>query len=127
MFPLEFDFARYVESLIVVNIDSTKKGFPFHLGTRPRGQRCVLGLKRDIDQERVIYFDGQTDRRIYPVIEMREHKSNISNEFRHIICAVNVSFLHFSQERYGPTDGPTDGRTLLWRCEDASKNMSLGS
>ena len=64
--------------------------------TRPRGQRCVLGLKKDIDKERDPYFDGQTDRRIYPVIEMRECTAIISNEFRHIVCAVNVSFLHFS-------------------------------
>ena len=39
--------------------------------TIPRGQRCVLGLKRDIDKERVTYSNGQTDRRTYPVIEMR--------------------------------------------------------
>ena len=52
-----------------------------HSGTRPRGQRCVLGLKRDIDKERVTYFDGQTDRRTNPVIEMRERQSNISKSF----------------------------------------------
>ena len=57
------------------------------------------------------YFDGQTDRRTHPVIEMREGKSNISNEFRLIFCAVNVSFLHFSRKRYGRTDRRTDGRT----------------
>ena len=51
---------------------------------RPRGQRCILGLKRDIVRERATHFDGQTDQRTYPVTEMRERKSNISNEFHHI-------------------------------------------
>ena len=67
--------------------------------------------KRYRQRKRVTYFDGQTDRRTYPVIEMRERTSNISNEFRHIFCAVNVAFLHFSQKRYGRTDRRTDGRT----------------
>ena len=42
---------------------------------------------------------------------MRERTSNISYAFRHIFRVINVSFLHFSQKRYGPTDGPTDRRT----------------
>ena len=35
----------------------------------------------------------------------------ISNEFRHIICAVHVSFLLVSRKRYEPTDRRTDRRT----------------
>ena len=77
----------------------------------PRGQRRVLGLKRDIDKERVTYFNGQTDLRTYPVIEMQGRQLNISNESRYIFCAVRVSFLHFSRKRYGRTDRRTDGRT----------------
>ena len=46
----------------------------------------MLGLKRDVDKERVTYFDGQTDQQIYPVIEMRECTAIISNEFRHIFA-----------------------------------------
>ena len=47
---------------------------------------------------------------------MGERKSNISNEFRHIFCAVNVTFSTFyksvtDRRTDGPTDGPTDGRT----------------
>ncbi len=42
---------------------------------------------------------------------MRELKSNISNEFRHMFCAVIVSFLHFSRKRYGPINGPTYRQT----------------
>ena len=68
--------------------------------------RPWLGLKRD--KEIVTYFDGQTDRRTYPVIEMREGKLNISNEFRLIFCAVNVSFLHLSRKHYGRMDRLTD-------------------
>ena len=62
-------------------------------------------------KKRVTYFEGQTNRRTYPVIEMRECTAIISNEFRHIFCAVNVSFPHFSRKRYGRTDGRTDGPT----------------
>ena len=66
-------------------------------------------------KERVTDFDGQTDQQTYPVIEMRGRKLNVSNEFRHVFCAVNISFLQFSRKHYGPTDKPSyrDARTHL--------------
>ncbi len=77
-------------------------------------------IKRDIDtdKEGVTYFDGQTDRRTNPVIEMGERKSNISNEFRYIFCAVDVTFSTFHESvtdrrTDGRTDRRTDGHTLL--------------
>ena len=80
--------------------------------TRPRGQGCVLGLKKRYRfRKRVTYFNRQTDRRTYPIIEMRERTSIISNEFCRIFYVMNVSFLHFSRKRYGPTDRRMDGRT----------------
>ena len=58
---------------------------------------------------------------------MREQKSNISNEFRYIFCAVNVTFLHFSRERYGRNDGrtdqPTDGPTDIPSYRDAMTHL----
>ena len=44
----------------------------------PEANDASLG---DIDKERVTYFDGQTERRTNPVIEMRERQSNISKSF----------------------------------------------
>ena len=32
-----------------------------------------------------------------------------------------MHFCHFLQKRYGPTDGPLDGHSFSYRCEDASK------
>ena len=66
----------------------------------------VGALNRDYT---VTYIDRKTNRRTYPVIEMRKGKL-ISNEFRNIFCAVNVSFLHFLLKALR-MDGGTDRRT----------------
>ena len=45
--------------------------------------------------------------------------------FRIISVHKTLNFMHFLQKRDIRTDGPTDGHTLLQRCEDASKKECL--
>ena len=40
---------------------------------------------------------------------------------------ISIIFANLKKTHYGPTDGPTDGHTLLQRCVDASKNLYLFS
>ena len=42
-----------------------------------------------------------------------------------IFCLQIVHSLCLLKRRDGRTNGPTDGQTLLYRCEDASKNHAL--
>ena len=71
-------------------------------------------------------MDRRTDQQTYLPVEMQFYISVMFLDLPDDIHEEKPSFLQFKKKLItdGPRDRPTDGQTLSYRCEDASKNLT---